>query len=181
MLGARVWVPLLIRRAFCERAALEFWRARVRGAVLGSGVAVGGRFASRQGLAGAGFLGALLASDMRLLRAHRIRARAATTSGRSGAVPWVPSCRRWWLLACGARWLQRGDGRRTPWTQPSTSGSRPMGCTPSELRSFRMRTSFRNVPYVKMILAAGPHGPAFIPGGHVKPSSIHTPKTYACS
>ena len=34
-LGARVWVPLLIRRAFCERAALGFWRARVRGAVLG--------------------------------------------------------------------------------------------------------------------------------------------------
>ena len=34
-LGARVWVPLLIRRAFCGRAALGFWRARVRGAVLG--------------------------------------------------------------------------------------------------------------------------------------------------
>ena len=162
----------------------RFLRARSAGVLAsararcgaGAGFAVGGRFATRRGLAGAGFLGALLASDMRLLRAHRIRARAATTSGRSGAVPWVPSCRRWWLLACGARWLQRGDGRRTPWTQPSTSGSRPMGCTPSELRSFRMRTSFRNVPYVKMILAAGPHGPAFIPGGHVKPSSIHTPK-----
>ena len=30
--------------------------------------------------------------------------------------------------------------------------------------------------HVKMILAASPHGPAFIPGGHVKPSSIHTPR-----
>ena len=34
-LGARVWVPLLIRRAFSDRVALAFWLARVRGAMLG--------------------------------------------------------------------------------------------------------------------------------------------------
>ena len=63
---------------------------------------------------------------------------------------------------------------------PSTSSGHPMGCTPSELRSFRMRTSFRNVPHVKMILAAGPHGPTFIPGGRVEAPSLISREFFGC-
>jgi len=143
-------------------------------ALIGSraGIAAGGHFAARPELGGAGFSGLRCASGMCHLRAHRNRARAASPSGISEAVPWVPSCRRGWRCACGARWLQRSDGRKTGQALPPASSGRPMECTPSELRSFRMRTSFRNVPHVKMILAAGPHGPTFIPGGHVEAPSL---------
>ena len=110
-LGARVWVPLLIRRAFCERAALGFWRARVRGAVLGSGVAVGGRFAARQGLGKAAIIGLRGVFDKRHLRAMSAPRARSTSSGRSGSVPWVPSSLRRRLCAHGARRLRRRAGR----------------------------------------------------------------------
>jgi hypothetical protein len=98
-------------------------------ALIGSraGIAAGGHFAARPELGGAGFSGLRCASGMCHLRAHRNRARAASPSGISEAVPWVPSCRRGWRCACGARWLQRGGGRCTSWTRHRRPAAIPWG------------------------------------------------------
>ena len=103
--------PCASLEGFCEREALGFWRARVRGAVLGSGFAVGGRFAARQGLGKAAIIGLRGVFDKRHLRAMSAPRARSTSSGRSGSVPWVPSSLRRRLCAHGARRLRRRAGR----------------------------------------------------------------------
>ena len=103
----------VIRRAFCERAALGFWRARVRGAVLGHASQWADASRLGRGLARQAIIGLRGVFDKRHLRAMSAPRARSTSSGRSGSVPWVPPGRRRRLRARGARRLRRRAGRLT--------------------------------------------------------------------
>jgi hypothetical protein len=69
----------------------------------------------------------------------------------------------------------RSARRRATWTSRRASPSAPWCVCRQSARSFRRRASIRNAHPVKMVLAAGPQGPTFIPGSHEKGPSFFLP------
>ena len=103
--------PCASLEGFCEREALGFWRARVRGAVLGHASQWADASRLGRGLARRAIIGLRGVFDKRHLRAMSAPRARSTSSGRSGSVPWVPSSLRRRLCAHGARRLRRRAGR----------------------------------------------------------------------